>query len=94
MAIAARGPVDEIAMLTRRRNEVALMNLERVPHDKAGFGSTVTLREPSGSQIVYQLVMPEDADPDRGLVSVASPIVKARLASRSSSGGASIPCSE
>jgi len=34
-----------IAMLTRRRNEVALMNLDRVPHDKAGFGSTVTLRD-------------------------------------------------
>jgi len=23
---------------------------------------------------VYELVMPEDADPDRGLISVASPI--------------------
>jgi transcription elongation factor GreA len=68
-----------IAMLTRRRNEVALMNLDRVPHDKAGFGSTVTLKEPSGAQIVYQLVMPEDADAEKGLISTASPIGRALL---------------
>jgi transcription elongation factor GreA len=68
-----------IAMLTRRRNEVALMNLDRVPHDKAGFGSTVTLKEPSGTQIVYQLVMPEDADAEKGLISTASPIGRALL---------------
>lgn len=68
-----------IAMLTRRRNEVALMNLDRVPHGKAGFGSTVTLREAGGAEIVYQLVMPEDADAEKGLISTASPIGRALL---------------
>jgi transcription elongation factor GreA len=68
-----------IAMLTRRRNEVALMNLERIPHDKAGFGSTVTLREAGGGEVVYQLVMPEDADGEKGLISTASPIGRALL---------------
>jgi transcription elongation factor GreA len=68
-----------IAMLQRRRNEVALMNLDRVPHDKAGFGSTVTLRESGGPEVVYQLVMPEDANVDDGLISTASPIGRALL---------------
>ena len=68
-----------IAMLTRRRNEVALMNLDRVPHGKAGFGSTVTLRESDGHEVVYQLVMPEDADAEKGLISTASPIGRALL---------------
>ncbi|MGE0813954.1 MAG: GreA/GreB family elongation factor [Vicinamibacterales bacterium] len=68
-----------IAMLTRRRNEVALMNLDRVPHDKAGFGSTVTLRESGIGEVVYQLVMPEDADAEKGLISTASPIGRALL---------------
>jgi transcription elongation factor GreA len=68
-----------IAMLTRRRNEVALMNLDRVPHDRAGFGSTVTLKEAGGNQTVYQLVMPEDADAEKGLISTASPIGRALL---------------
>lgn len=68
-----------IAMLQRRRNEVALMNLDRVPHDKAGFGSTVTLRELGGPEVVYQLVMPEDADAPKGLISTSSPIGRALL---------------
>jgi transcription elongation factor GreA len=68
-----------IAMLQRRRNEVALMNLDRVPHGKTGFGSTVTLREQGGGEIIYQLVMPEDADAEKGLISTASPIGRALL---------------
>ena len=68
-----------IAMLQRRRNEVALMNLDRVPHGKAGFLSTVTLREHGGGEMVYQLVMPEDADAEKGLISTSSPIGRALI---------------
>lgn len=67
-----------IAMLKRRMNEIALMNLDRIPHGKAGFGSTVTLDE-GGQQIVYQLVMPEDAEAEKGLISTSSPIGRAIL---------------
>ena len=42
------------------------MNLENIPNDRAGFGSKLTIRE-NGRQFMYELVMPEDADPDRGL---------------------------
>jgi transcription elongation factor GreA len=68
-----------IGMLRRRMNEIALMNMEKIPHGKAGFGSTVTLRESTGQQLVYQLVMPEDADGDKGLISTSSPIGRALL---------------
>jgi transcription elongation factor GreA len=68
-----------IAMLKRRMNEIALMNMDRIPHGKAGFGSTVTLRESNGSEIAYQLVMPEDADAEKGLISTSSPIGRAIL---------------
>ena len=62
-----------ISMLRQRVSQIQLINLEKMPKDRAGFGSKLTLRE-HGRQFVYELVMPEDADPDRGLVSVASPI--------------------
>ena len=55
------------------------MNLDRIPHDKVGFGSTVTLRDETGQTIVYQLVMPEDANVEDGLISTASPIGRALL---------------
>ena len=68
-----------IGMLKRRMHEIALMNLDRIPHGKANFGSTVTLRESTGVEMIYQLVMPEDADAEKGLISSSSPIGKAIL---------------
>src|SRR5207245_11634402 len=68
-----------ISLLQKRVSEIQLMNLNRIPHNKVGFGSTVTLREENGQTIVYQLVMPEDANADEGLISTASPIWRALL---------------
>jgi transcription elongation factor GreA len=65
-----------VSMLRKRVSEIQLMNLERIPHDRAGFGSKLTIRE-NGQEFVYELVMPEDSAPDRGLISVASPIGRA-----------------
>jgi len=65
-----------ISMLRTRVSQIQLMNLDRIPTDKAGFGSRLTIRE-NGKEFVLELVMPEDADPDRGLISVASPIGRA-----------------
>ena len=66
-------------MLKRRVGEIALMNLDRVPHERAGFGSTVHLRDVKGDAIVYQLVMPEEADVEKGMISTSSPIGRAIL---------------
>ncbi len=66
-----------VSMLKKRVSEISLMNLDRIPHDKIGFGSTVHLKDGSGQTVVYQLVMPEDANPDLGMISTASPIGRA-----------------
>mgnify|MGYP001258569545 FL=1 len=55
------------------------MNLSQIPEDRTGFGSTVHLREVDGQEVVYQLVLPEDADPGEGLISTASPIGRALM---------------
>ena len=68
-----------ISMLKRRVSEIQLMNLDRIPRDRAGFGSTVHLRDHEGAVLIYQLVMPEDADAEKGMISTASPIGKAIL---------------
>jgi len=65
-----------VSMLRQRVAEIQLMNLDRIPHDRAGFGSKLTVRE-NGQTLGFELVMPEDSDPDKGLVSVASPIGRA-----------------
>ena len=68
-----------ISQLATRVSQIQLMNLDKIPKGKVGFGSTVTLKEATGQTIVYQLVMPEDANVDEGLISTASPIGRALL---------------
>ena len=68
-----------ISMLQKRVSEIALINIDRIPSDRAGFGSTLHVMERAGATLIFQLVMPEDADADKGLVSTTSPIGKAFL---------------
>ncbi len=37
-----------ISMLQKRVSEISLMNLDRIPHGKVGFGSTVHLKDGAG----------------------------------------------
>jgi transcription elongation factor GreA len=68
-----------ISMLQKRVSEIALINVERIPSDRAGFGSTLHVIERTGDKLVFQLVMPEDADAAKGLISTTSPIGRAFL---------------
>jgi transcription elongation factor GreA len=68
-----------IAMLKKRVGEISLMNLDRIPKGKAGFGSTVHLRDGNGDMVIYQLVMPEESDAEKGMISTSSPIGRAIL---------------
>ncbi len=68
-----------ISMLKKRVSEIALINIDRIPADRAGFGSTLHVIESNGVRLVFQLVMPEDADASKGLISTTSPIGRALL---------------
>ena len=69
-----------ISLLKKRVSDIHLMNLDKIPRDKVGFGSTVHLKDGATAAVtVYQLVMPEDADVEHGLISTASPIGRALL---------------
>jgi transcription elongation factor GreA len=66
-----------ISMLQQRVATISLMNLDNLPRDKAAFGSTVHMVEHGAGEVVYRLVMPEDADAEKGLISTSSPIGRA-----------------
>src|SRR5437588_9666888 len=51
-----------ISMLKTRVREIALINIDRIPVDRAGFGSRLDVIEKNGEKLTFQLVMPEDAD--------------------------------
>jgi len=68
-----------ISQLQQRVAALSMMNLDRIPKDKVGLGSFVTLRETGGDTIVYEIVTPEEADPTAGRISPSSPIGKCLL---------------
>jgi transcription elongation factor GreA len=68
------------AQLHRRLAALNMVNLDRIPRDRVGLGSVVTVKdEDKGDEIVYELVVPEDADPTIGRISPSSPIGKSLL---------------
>jgi transcription elongation factor GreA len=69
-----------IGQLYRRAAAMSMTNLDKIPQGKVGLGSTVTLREAgNGSEVVYELVTPEESDPPQGRISPSSPIGRCLL---------------
>jgi len=69
-----------ISQLQRRMVALSMMNLDKIPRDKVGLGSTVTLRQTdTGENITYEIVTPEEADPTHGRISPSSPIGRCLL---------------
>jgi transcription elongation factor GreA len=64
-----------IGQLRQRLSELNAINLAAVPRDKASLGSRVTLLNlDTDEELTYELVFPEVANLEAGLISIASPI--------------------
>jgi transcription elongation factor GreA len=69
-----------ISQLQLRLSELGTMNMDRIPKDRVGLGTTIVLIDlDSDVEITYELVIPEMADLEKGLVSAASPIGRGLL---------------
>ena len=69
-----------IVELRQRISEIGSIDISKVPHDRAGYGSTLILHDSElGEQVTYRLVTPEESDPQAGLISTMSPVGKSLL---------------
>jgi len=69
-----------IGQLQQRLVALSLINLDKVPRDRVGLGSVVSLRHTgNGEEVRYELVTPEESDPAQGRISPSSPIGKSLL---------------
>ena len=72
-----------LGQLQKRLADVAMLNLENLPRDRAGYGSRVWVLDlQKSAEIEYKLVTTEEADASKGLISTTSPIGKALLGRR------------
>jgi transcription elongation factor GreA len=66
--------------LKKRLGEMAMIDFSKIPHDRAGLGSTVVVLDTKrDEEITYRLVTTEEADAPNGKVSTTSPIGRALL---------------
>ena len=64
-----------ISQLQKRIGDITSIDINRIPKDRSGLGSTLLLKHiDSGEEREYFLVFPEEVDPDIGKLSMASPV--------------------
>ncbi len=69
-----------VSQLQKRISDISSINIDRIPKDRSGLGSTLDLKDlDSGESRVFKLVFPEEVNPDEGKISLASPLGKALL---------------
>jgi transcription elongation factor GreA len=69
-----------ISLLHQRIMEVDSIDLTKIPHDTAAYGSVVILYDVEKDEKVrYRLVTSEESDPENGMISTVSPIGQALM---------------
>ena len=69
-----------ISILQKRISDIMAINVNQIPRDRSGLGSTLKLKDfDSDQETQYELVFPEEVDPDIGKISTASPIGRAMM---------------
>jgi transcription elongation factor GreA len=67
-----------INQVQEQLKNLSMIDLDSLPKDRAGLGSTVTVHDSSTDKtVIYELVIPDESDFGKGLVSVTSPIGRA-----------------
>ena len=67
--------------LSKRMDRMQVMTLpqQRAAGDKIAFGAWVTVEDEDGTEATYRIVGPDELDPDKGMISVDSPVARALL---------------
>jgi transcription elongation factor GreA len=69
-----------LGQLKKRMADLSLINMNNIPRDKAGLGSSVRVYDTTkDEEIEYKLVTSEESDVSNGKISTTSPIGRALL---------------
>ena len=72
-----------ISLLQKRISDITSIDLNKIPDDRSGLGSTLYLRDlNTGEESQYHLVFPEEVNPDEKKLSAASPVGRALVGKR------------
>ena len=84
-ALSAAGPSEIGARRGRVLTQVLSSVYVQTPSlvdGRAGFGTSVIVEDADGRRVSYEIVGPDEVEPDKGQISVASPVARALLGKR------------
>ncbi len=69
-----------LGQLNSRLREISMIDMSKIPTDRVGLGSSVTVLDmDKDEQVRYKLVTSEDVDVAKGMISTSSPIGRGLL---------------
>ena len=68
-----------VRYLSKRLEEITVVSMPPEDQSRIYFGAYVTLEEEDGKKVRYRLVGPDEIDPQRGYISIDSPMGKSLL---------------
>ncbi|GMT43029.1 MAG: transcription elongation factor GreA [bacterium] len=69
-----------VSQLTGRIRDLKGIDIDKIPADRVGLGSIVTLEDlGTGNEITYELALADDVDVDSGKISLKAPIGRALM---------------
>jgi transcription elongation factor GreA len=69
-----------LSQLCGRLREISMIDMSKIPRDRVGLGSTVTVLDiDKDEKIKYKLVTSEDVNVSKGMISTSSPIGRGLL---------------
>lgn len=69
-----------LSQLKMRLSALSLVDLNKIPRDRVGYGSTVVVLDVNKDEVItYKLVSSDEADVSKGLISTSSPIGRGLL---------------
>jgi transcription elongation factor GreB len=71
-----------IRFITKRLDSAVVVKTEEVASDVVRFGASVEVEDENGKRSAYQIVGPDEADPDEGRLSFKSPLGAALMKRR------------
>lgn len=72
-----------LGQLRKRLAELALVNVDAIPRDRAAYGSVLKLQDlDKDEEVVYWLVTSEESDVAKGRISTSSPIGRGLLGTK------------
>lgn len=71
-----------IRFLSKRLDELTVVDNAETPRDRVFFGAWVTIEDEDGEESSYRIVGPDEFDLKRGMISMESPLARALLGKR------------